>query len=85
MVKSPPTNAGDARDAGSIPVREKSPGYPLQYSRLENSMDRAAWQPTVHGVAELDMTEQVTYFEPLLSLELTCVLIISHCVRICIE
>ena len=35
--------------------------YPLQYSGLENSMDRVTWQAAVHGVAELEMTEQVTY------------------------
>ena len=46
--------AGDIRDVGSIPGSERSPrdgnGYPLQYSCLENSMDREAWQTTVHGV-----------------------------------
>ena len=45
-------NAGDARDAGSIPESERSPGEgkgkPLQYSCLENSMDRGAWRATVH-------------------------------------
>ena len=36
-------------------------GYPLQYSCLENAMDRGAWQATVHGVAKvLDMTEQLS-------------------------
>ena len=43
-------------DLGSIPGLERSPGerngYPLQYSGLENSMDRGAWQATVHGVAK---------------------------------
>ena len=36
-------------------------GYPLQYSHLENSMDRRAWQAIVHDVAELDTTESLTF------------------------
>ena len=48
-------------DPSLIPGLERSPGggngNPLQYSCLENSMDRGAWQATVHGVAELDMTQ----------------------------
>ena len=44
VVKSPPANSGDARDQGSIPGSGRSPGEgngnPLQYSRLENPMDR---------------------------------------------
>ena len=53
MVKNLPANAGDL---GSIPGLERSPGKgngnPLQYSCLENSMDRGAWWATVHGVTE---------------------------------
>ena len=53
MVKNPPANAGDA---GSIPGSGRSPGEgngnPLQYSCLGNSMDRGAWQATVHEVAK---------------------------------
>ena len=49
-------NAGDARDEGSIPGLGRSPGGGndnlLQYSCLENSMDRGAWQVTVHGVTK---------------------------------
>ena len=56
MVESMPANAGNTRDAGSIPGLETSPGevqgYPVQYSSLENSMDRGGWQATVHGVAK---------------------------------
>ena len=55
MVKNSPANAGDARDTGSIPESERSPGVgngkPLQYSCLENSMGRGAWWATVHGAA----------------------------------
>ena len=46
-VKDPPANAGDISDPGSIPVSGRSPGErhgnPLQYSCLDNSMDRGAW------------------------------------------
>ena len=49
-------NAGASGDTGSIPGSGGSPGEgngnPLQYSRLENFMDRGAWRDTVHGVAK---------------------------------
>ena len=54
-VKNSPTNAGDIRDAGSIPGLGRSGGgrgNPLQYSCLENRMDRGAWWATVHRVAK---------------------------------
>ena len=55
VVKKPPANAGDIRDTGSIPRSGRAPGgghsNPLQYSGLENSRDRGAWQATVPGVA----------------------------------
>ena len=52
-------------DMGSIPGLGRSPGegngYPLQYSGLENSMDRGAWQATVHGITEeSDKTERLS-------------------------
>ena len=57
LVKHQPTNAGDVRDALSIPGLERSPGgghgNPVQYSFLENSMDRGAWWAAVHGVARV--------------------------------
>ena len=56
MVKNLPANAGDIRDAGSIPGLGRSLGVgngtPLQYSCLENFMDRGAWQGAIHGVAK---------------------------------
>ena len=56
MVKSPTANAGDIRDMGSIPVLGRIPGEgngnPLQYSYLENPMDKGAWQAIVHGVTK---------------------------------
>ena len=56
LVKNLPANAGDARDAGSIPGLGRffggRNGNPLQYSGLANPMDRGAWQAAVHGVAK---------------------------------
>ena len=56
LIKNPPANAGDTRDVGSIPGSGRSPGEGsgnlFQYSCLENSMDRGAWQATVHEVAK---------------------------------
>ena len=56
VVKNPPAKAGDARDAGSIPVWGRSPGgahgSPLQSSSLESPSDRGAWWATVHSTAE---------------------------------
>ena len=56
MVKNPPGNEGDIRDSGSIPGSRRSPGVghgnPLQYSCLENPMNRGAWHATVHKVAK---------------------------------
>ena len=55
-VKNPPANAGNVRDAGSIPGPGRSPGgwhgNPLQYSCLENPKDRADWKAAVHRVTQ---------------------------------
>ena len=56
MVKNLPANAGDVRDTGSFPGAGRSPGgghgNPLQYSCLENPMDRGAGRATVQGVTK---------------------------------
>ena len=56
VVKNLIANAGDLRDVGSIPGLGSFPaegnGNPLQYSCLENPMDRRAWRTTVHRVAK---------------------------------
>ena len=57
VVKNPPVNTGDARDAGSIPGSGRSPGVGsgnlLQYSCLEKSMDKRAWWAIVHGASRV--------------------------------
>ena len=67
VVKNLSANVGDARDVGSIPglrrSLEEGNGNPLQYSCLENSMDRGAGQATVHGVVKsrtLSRVKQIT-------------------------
>ena len=54
--KDPPPNVEDIRDMGSIPRSGRSPreghGNPLQYSCLENPMNRGAWQAVVHRVTQ---------------------------------
>ena len=62
VVKSPPANAGDLKDTGSVPGLGRSPagryGNPLQYSCLENHMNRGAWWATSPwGPKELDTNE----------------------------
>ena len=60
VIKNQPASAGDAGDTSSIPGPGRSlgegNGSPLQYSCLENPMDRGAWGAAVDGVTELDMT-----------------------------
>ena len=62
VVKNLPANAGDTRDMGSIPGLGRSTGggngNPLQYSCLQNSMDRGAWWATVHRVAEIRLSDE---------------------------
>ena len=59
VIKNPPANAGDVRDAGSIPGLGRylggGNGNSLQYSSLENPMDRGTWRTTVHGVSKSRM------------------------------
>ena len=61
MVKNLPANARDLRHESAVPGSGRSPGgghsKPLQYSCLENPIDRGAWWATVHRVTESDTTE----------------------------
>ena len=56
VVKNLPANAGDIRDTGSVPGSGRAPrgehGNPLQYSCLENPMDRGVWWATIHRVSK---------------------------------
>ena len=69
LVKNHPTNAGDTKDPGLIPGSGRSPGVgngnPLQYSYLENPMDRGAWWDSPWGCKQLDMTEHALPYLPL--------------------
>ena len=62
-VKNPPANARDMRDVGSAPRSGGGHGNQLQYSYLENAIDRWAWKATVHKVEKkskkLDTTEVI--------------------------
>ena len=89
VIKNPRADAGDARDAGSIPGLGRSlgggHGNPLQYSCLENPMDRGAWRATVHGVAQsctlLKWHSMHAVFQILWRLR--CSVDIKHCIFKC--
>ena len=78
VVKNPPVDAGDTGDIGLIPRLERFPGRGngslLQYTCLENPMDRGAWRATVHEVTELDTTDY--------ALLLLMLLLLSHFSRV---
>ena len=67
VVKNPPANVRNTGDVGLTLGLGESPavgnGNPLQYSCLENPMDRETWQATVHGLAELDTTEHMAHLQ----------------------
>ena len=65
VIKNSPDNVGDLRNAGLILGSGRSPGgghgNPVQYSCLENPMDRGAWWAMVHRITELDTTEAIQH------------------------
>ena len=67
MVKNPPATAGDAGHSDLTHGWGRSPGVgngnPLQYTCLENPMDRGAWWAAVHGLVQLDTTLQLNTHE----------------------
>ena len=66
MVKNPSAKAGDTRDAGLIPGSGRCPrgvhGNPLQYSCLENPIDKGAWKARVHEIERLLLNEKTPGF-----------------------
>ena len=68
VIKNPPANAGNVRDMGSIPGSGRSPGggdgNTLQYSCLENPMDRGAWRARVHVLQRVrhDLNDLACHF-----------------------
>ena len=78
-------SACNAGDPGLVPGSGRSPregnGTPLQYSCLENSMDRGAWPATVHGVAKswTPLSDTVTFSQSLYYLLLSTTLANKHC------
>ena len=69
MVRNPPVNARNVRDMGFDPWGRslgRGHGNLLQYSCLENPMDRGVWRATVYRVAELDMTEATQHAQHML-------------------
>ena len=65
--KNPPASTGETGDAGSIPGSGRSLGggndNPFQYACLRNSMDRGAWQATVHSVTKSQTCQQLSYMQ----------------------
>ena len=84
VVKNPPAKAGDIRDTGSIPGLERPPGgddgNPLQYSCLENLMDRGPWIATGHRIAQ----SQHEGVQPLIGRNLKKNMCMCVCVCVCV-
>ena len=86
MIKNLSDDAGDARDVGLIPRWGRSPGEgnsnPLQYPCMENSMEKGAWQTTVHGFTkESDTTQQLNHHNSVYNCQeiLSSILFLSFC------
>ena len=81
MAKKPPANAGDTRDAGSVPGSGRSPGggngNPHRYSCLKNSMDRGAWWSSVRSVAKSPQRRRESDTNEHLSMHHACLMYLS--------
>ena len=84
LVKKPPANAGDVRDRGSIPGLRRPPGgghdNPLQYSCLENPMDRRPCRTAVHRVTQSQTRLKWLSTHPHMTLTITDFLLVTHMV-----
>ena len=84
LVKKPPANAGDVRDRGSIPGLRRPPGgghdNPLQYSCLENPMDRRTCRTAVHRVTQSQTRLKWLSTHPHMTLTRTDFLLVTHMV-----
>ena len=78
VVKNPLANAGDVRDIGSVPGLGRSPGVgngnPLQFSCLENFMDKGAPWATVHGDTDENFSLSSGLFSPVYCALFICIM-----------
>ena len=84
VVRNLLASAGATGDVSSIPGPGRFPGEgngnPLQYSCLDNPMDRGAWWATVHGATELDTNDHVTLTQSVYLIDICMSLYVFVCI-----